>query len=49
MAPTMSQDGAANKPNIVFFLVDSIGWGDFSVYGGMTPTPRIDRLAWGRS
>ncbi len=37
---------AANKkPNIVFILVDNIGWGDFSVYGGTTPTPRIDALA----
>jgi arylsulfatase A-like enzyme len=33
------------KPNIVFILVDNIGWGDFGVYGGQTPTPRIDRLA----
>jgi arylsulfatase A-like enzyme len=33
------------KPNIVFFLVDNIGWGDFGVYGGTVPTPRIDKLA----
>jgi arylsulfatase A-like enzyme len=33
------------KPNIVFILVDNIGWGDFSVYGGTTPTPRIDALS----
>ena len=33
------------KPNIVFILVDNVGWGDFGVYGGTTPTPRIDRLA----
>ena len=33
------------KPNIVFILCDNVGWGDFSVYGGSTPTPRIDRLA----
>src|ERR1700751_6501589 len=45
MAPATTQDRAATKPNIVFFLVDNIGWGDFSVYGGLTPTPRIDRLA----
>jgi arylsulfatase A-like enzyme len=35
----------ANKPNIVFILVDNIGWGNFGVYGGMVPTPRIDKLA----
>lgn len=33
------------KPNVVFILADNIGWGDFSVYGGMTATPRIDSLA----
>jgi len=36
---------APMKPNIVFILVDNIGWGDFSVYGGLTATPRIDGLA----
>ena len=38
---------AANdsKPNIVFILVDNVGWGDFGVYGGTTATPRIDELA----
>lgn len=36
---------AQDKPNIVFILVDNTGWGDFSVYGGTVPTPRIDALA----
>jgi arylsulfatase A-like enzyme len=36
---------AQAKPNIVFILCDNVGWGDFSVYGGITPTPRIDALA----
>ncbi len=36
---------AGSKPNIVFILVDNTGWGDFGVYGGTTPTPRIDKLA----
>ena len=40
--PAMAQQ---NKPNIVFILVDNVGWGDFGVYGGTTPTPRIDKLA----
>jgi arylsulfatase len=35
----------ATKPNIVFILVDNVGWGDFSVYGGTTATPRIDKMA----
>jgi arylsulfatase A-like enzyme len=34
-----------NKPNIVFVLSDNVGWGDYSCYGGSTPTPRIDKLA----
>src|SRR5450432_1463527 len=33
------------KPNIVFILVDNVGWGSFGVYGGTIPTPRIDQLA----
>ena len=33
------------QPNIVFVLCDNTGWGDFSCYGGSTPTPRIDRFA----
>jgi arylsulfatase A-like enzyme len=41
-SPAMAQD---NKPNVVFFLVDNVGWGSFGVYGGTTPTPRIDQLA----
>jgi arylsulfatase len=34
-----------DRPNIVFVLCDNVGWGDFSCYGGLTPTPRIDALA----
>jgi arylsulfatase A-like enzyme len=33
------------SPNIVFILVDNVGWGNFGVYGGTIPTPRIDRFA----
>ena len=25
---------AGKKPNIVFILVDNVGWGNFGVYGG---------------
>jgi arylsulfatase A-like enzyme len=34
-----------SRPNIVFILCDNTGWGDFSCYGGLTPTPRIDKFA----
>src|SRR5271156_2810709 len=33
------------KPNIVFVLVDNIGWGAFGAYGGTILTPRIDQMA----
>ena len=45
-APAPAQD---KKPNILFILVDNIGYGDIGVYGGGelrgAPTPRIDQLA----
>src|SRR5262249_40303029 len=33
------------RPNVVFILVDNVGWGDLSCYGGTVATPRIDSLA----
>ena len=36
---------ADHKPNIVFILVDNVGWGAFGAYGGTIPTPRIDKMA----
>jgi arylsulfatase A-like enzyme len=45
LAFTGSAHAQSSKPNIVFILVDNVGWGDFGVYGGTTPTPRIDKLA----
>lgn len=36
----------AGKPNILFILVDDMGWGDPSCYGGVgVPTPSLDLLA----
>jgi arylsulfatase A-like enzyme len=35
----------AEKPNIVFILVDNVGWGNLGVNGGPIPTPRLDQLA----
>ena len=36
---------AAEKPNIVFILVDDMGWSDIGCYGSEIQTPNIDRLA----
>lgn len=33
------------KPNIVFILVDDMGWSDVGCYGGEIKTPNIDSLA----
>jgi len=44
-----AQQRPAAKPNIVFILMDNLGYGELGVYGGGitrgAPTPRIDRLA----
>ena len=45
VSPITQAAASGSKPNIVFILVDNVGWGDFGVYGGTTPTPRIDKLA----
>lgn len=40
--------GAAEtlRPNIVFVLIDDMGWGDFSCFGNTeAKTPNIDRMA----
>jgi arylsulfatase len=37
---------AADRPNVVFFLADDLGWGDVGCYGQTKiRTPNIDRLA----
>jgi len=45
----MSAVAQQKKPNIVFILMDNLGYGEVGVYGGGVlrgaPTPRIDRLA----
>jgi arylsulfatase A-like enzyme len=44
-----AQTSPASKPNILFMLVDNLGYGELGVYGGGAtrgaPTPRIDKLA----
>lgn len=46
LAATRLLCGAEGKPNIVFLLVDDLGWGDFGCYGAQFyETPHIDKLA----
>ena len=34
--------GPRSRPNVVVLLADDMGWGDISLHGGKTPTPKID-------
>ncbi|MDP6526705.1 MAG: sulfatase [Kiritimatiellia bacterium] len=37
---------AAERPNVIFFMVDDLGWTDFGCYGSdFYETPNIDKLA----
>jgi len=46
VALTAKENKVQQRPNIVFFLVDDLGWNDFSCYGsGYYQTPVIDSLA----
>ena len=46
---TVPAQGADQRPNIVYVLMDNLGYGELGVYGGGilrgAPTPRLDRLA----
>ena len=39
------QEGATDKPNIIFFLIDDLGWNDTGYQGADYTTPTIDNLA----
>lgn len=44
--PKTKSISEVKKPNIVFLLVDDLGWGDFGCYGAtFNETPNIDKLA----
>ena len=36
---------AATKPNVLFFVIDDLGWNDTSYKGSDIQTPTIDKLA----
>jgi len=41
----LAQAVGSSKPNIVFILVDDMGYSDIGCYGGEVQTPHLDRLA----
>jgi arylsulfatase A len=44
--PIIAKAAGGKLPNIVMFLVDDLGWGDFGCYGDtFHETPNIDKLA----
>ncbi|MBR8831398.1 MAG: hypothetical protein N5P05_002045 [Chroococcopsis gigantea SAG 12.99] len=40
--PVCAPDGA---PNVIFFVLDDVGYGQLSSFGGLVETPNLDRLA----
>ena len=41
-APLRAREGA---PNVLFFVLDDVGYGQLSCFGGLVETPNIDRVA----
>jgi arylsulfatase len=40
--PLRAKEGS---PNVIFFVLDDVGYGQMSAFGGLVNTPNIDRLA----
>ena len=41
-SPIRAREGA---PNVLFFVLDDVGYGQLSCFGGLVETPNIDRIA----
>ena len=41
-APQRTPEGS---PNVIFFVLDDVGYGQMSAFGGLVNTPNLDRLA----
>lgn len=49
LAGTETAQKPAERPNIIFFLADDLGYGSVNAYGAdenLVRTPHIDRIAW---
>ncbi|MDE2404726.1 MAG: arylsulfatase [Sphingomonadales bacterium] len=44
-APAAPAAVAAGKPNVLIWMMDDVGFGQLSCYGGLVDTPNIDRVA----
>jgi arylsulfatase A-like enzyme len=44
-APGVASGIEDRRPNVIVILADDLGPGDLSCYGGLIPTPHIDRMA----
>jgi arylsulfatase A-like enzyme len=42
---TLAGTSMAEKPNVVFILMDDMGWSDWGCLGSSNKTPNVDRLA----
>lgn len=46
LSSALFSSAESQKPNVIFLLVDDLGWGDFGAYGAkFYETPNIDKLA----
>ena len=46
-SPAWPQPARAKEsaPNVLFFILDDVGYGQLSCFGGLVETPNIDRVA----